>query len=109
MPQIDIDQLATRLETGDGHLLDVRRPDEWDEAHIAQASLITLDELPDRLDELPTDRQVLIVCRSGGRSALASEILIGAGLDAVNVEGGMLAWLDSGRDVLTGDDGAPRA
>ncbi|QGG97061.1 rhodanese-like domain-containing protein [Actinomarinicola tropica] len=102
MPEIDVDELADRLERGDDLLVDVRRPDEWDEAHIGAATLITLDTLPDHLDELPRDRAILVICRSGARSAAATEALRGAGYDATNVAGGMLAWIDSGRDVATG-------
>lgn len=103
IPEIDVDQLAERLDRGDGVLLDVRRPDEWDEAHIDGATLITLDGLPDRLHELPTSTPLLVICRSGARSAVATEALIGAGLDATNVAGGMLAWIDSGRAVARGE------
>lgn len=103
IPEIDVEQLAARLERSDGILIDVRRRDEWDEAHIDGATLITLDELGDRIDEVPTDRPVLVICRSGGRSAAATEALIGAGLDATNVTGGMLAWIDAGRPVASGE------
>lgn len=102
IPEIDVDELATRLARGDAVLLDVRRPDEWEEAHIDGATLITLDTLPDRVDELPRDRSILVICRSGARSAAATEALTGAGYDATNVAGGMLAWVDSGRDVARG-------
>lgn len=103
MQEIDVEDLAARLERGDGVLIDVRRPDEWEEARIDGAALITLDGLPDRLDELPTDQTLLVICRSGGRSAVATEALLGAGFDAVNVTGGMLAWIDAGHPTLTGE------
>lgn len=102
IPEIDVDELATRLEQGGATLLDVRRPDEWDEAHIDAATLITLDTLPDHVDELPRDRPILVICKSGGRSAAATQALNEAGFDATNVAGGMLAWIDSGRDVVRG-------
>lgn len=103
MQEIDVEDLAARLERGDGVLIDVRRPDEWEEARIDGAALITLDGLPDRLDELPKDQTLLVICRSGGRSAVATEALLGAGFDAVNVTGGMLAWIDAGHPTLTGE------
>lgn len=103
MPEIDVHELAARLEKGEGTLVDVRRLDEWDEAHIEGATLVTLADLPDRLDELPRGETLLVICRSGGRSAVATEALIGAGYDAVNITGGMLAWIDSDHPTLAGE------
>lgn len=103
MQEIDVEELAARIERGEGVLVDVRRPDEWDEAHIDGATLITLDGLPDRLDELPRDQTLLVICRSGGRSAVATEALTDAGFDAINVQGGMLAWIDADRPTSSGE------
>ncbi len=102
IPAIDVQELAGRLDRGEGTLVDVRRPDEWDEAHIDGATLVTLDELPERMGELPTDQTLLVICRSGGRSAVATEALLGAGYDAVNVSGGMLAWIEAGNPTASG-------
>lgn len=96
--EIDVDELASRLEQG-AVLIDVRRLDEYDQAHIAQAILIPLDQLPDRIDEVPSGAEVLVICRSGGRSAAACEFLTSHGATAINVAGGMLAWIDSGRAI----------
>jgi hydroxyacylglutathione hydrolase len=104
MPEIDVEELAARLDRGDGVLVDVRRADEWDEAHIDGATLVTLAELPDRLDELPRERSLMVICRSGGRSAVATGALIGAGFEAVNVAGGMLAWMDADHPTLAGEE-----
>lgn len=104
-PEIDVDELHERLGRG-AVLLDVRRREEHAEANIAEALLITLDELPDRLDELPDAEVVHVICRSGARSAAACEFLIANGLTAVNVTGGMLAWIESGRPV-NGATGTP--
>ena len=57
------------------------------------------------IDELPRDRRILAICRSGGRSAAVTEALNGAGFDAANVVGGMQSWARSGLDVIA-DDGA---
>jgi len=103
MQEIEVDELAARLERGEATIVDVRRPDEWEEAHIDGASLVTLDGLADRLDELPRDETLLVICRSGGRSAVATETLVEAGFDAVNVTGGMLAWIDAGHPPHTGE------
>lgn len=95
-PEIDVDNLAERLAAG-AVLIDVRRQDEHDESHLPEAILIPLDQLPDRIDEVPEADEVLVICRSGGRSAAACEFLAGSGRPAINVAGGMLAWVDSGR------------
>ncbi len=73
--------------------VDVRQPDEYQEAHIPGALLIPLGQLEERLREIPQDRDVVVVCRSGGRSARACGILGGHGYTRVrNLQGGMLAW-----------------
>lgn len=87
-------------------LLDVRNPDEWDAGHAPAATLVPLGALGDRVAELPTDRRIVVVCRSGARSARATEALVGAGYDAVNLAGGMQAWAALGLPVVT-DAGGP--
>jgi rhodanese-related sulfurtransferase len=69
---------------------------------VPGAILIPLDQVPDRLDELPTDRDVLVVCRTGARSLVASEFLLANGIRATNVAGGTLAWVSAGNDVVEG-------
>jgi len=101
-PEIDVDALAGLLQGGPVPLLDVRMPDEYEEAHVPGAVLVPLPELPDRLADVPPGEVVYVICRSGARSAKAVEILVAAGLDAANVAGGTMAWLDTGRDVATG-------
>ena len=65
-----------------------------------------LDQLGDRYTELPTDRPIVVICRSGGRSAKAAEALVSAGYEAVNLAGGMKAWVADGLPCVT-DAGAP--
>ncbi len=78
-------------------ILDVRQPEEWDRMHIPGATLIPLGQLEKRLAELPRDKQIVIVCRSGGRSAFARDMLKGAGFDKVaSMSGGMLDWQRAG-------------
>ena len=86
-------------------VLDVREPQEWEAGHIAGALHIPLSQLPSRLGELPTDEQLVVVCRVGGRSARAVAWLTGHGYDAVNLDGGMGAWAATGRPMVseTGD------
>jgi adenylyltransferase/sulfurtransferase len=77
-----------------GLLIDVREPDEYAVAHIEGSRLIPLKTLPDELASLPTDREILVHCKSGGRSARAVQFLLGNGFANVkNVAGGIDAWL----------------
>lgn len=77
----------------DGQLIDVREPDEVAAGTLPGAVNIPLGQLPSRLDELDKTRRVVVLCRSGGRSTMASQQLTAAGFDdVVNLEGGMLAY-----------------
>ena len=99
--EITVDELAGRLSVG-GRLIDVREPDEFDEVRIAGSELVPLRTVPDRLEVFGGDGPVYVMCRSGGRSMQACRFLAEHGLEVVNVEGGILAWIASGRDVVTG-------
>lgn len=78
-------------------LLDVRTPEEFASGHIAGAVNIPLQELPQRLGEVPQDRTVVLYCRSGNRSAQAASILESAGYSGLyDIAGGVLAWQGSG-------------
>jgi len=98
MPEINVDE-AIELVAGGAILVDVREQDEWDAGHAPTALFLPMSELKDRVDELPNDRQLLIVCHSGGRSLRVTSFLLGAGYDAVNVVGGMSAWAAQGGPV----------
>lgn len=74
-------------------ILDVRTPEEYEEGHIPTATLIPLQELENRLNELDPSESYLIVCRSGNRSGQASEILTANNFDSIyNMTGGMNSW-----------------
>lgn len=88
-------------------LLDVREDDEWAAGRAPQARHIPLGELPERLAELPEERPVVVVCRSGGRSARAVAFLLEQGYDAVNLTGGMLAWQEGARPMNHDGPGVP--
>ena len=103
LPEIDVQELARRHEGG-AYVLDVRQPDEYAEGHVPGAHLLPLDQLGDRAGEVPADQPVLVVCRSGGRSATATRALNAAGWDATNVAGGTLAWIEAGFPVEEGPD-----
>jgi rhodanese-related sulfurtransferase len=90
---IDGQELARRLKDSDApYVLDVRLPGEFRQGHIPQAHLIPLGEVSRRLDEIPKDRTIVTVCRSGHRSAIAAQQLIRAGYDVKNLAGGMSMW-----------------
>lgn len=82
------------------HLLDVREDDEWDAGHIDGAQHIPLGQLADRLPEVPKERTVVAVCRSGSRSEAAVRGLRRLGFEAENLEGGVNAWSRGGLPLL---------
>ncbi|KNX38918.1 rhodanese-like domain-containing protein [Luteipulveratus halotolerans] len=91
----------------DAVLLDVREQDEWDAGHAPGAVHIPLSEVPSRLDELPDAEPLPVICRSGGRSGRAVQWLSAQGYDVVNVDGGMKAWDQAGKQVVTDNGQAP--
>lgn len=101
--EIDVEELVARLQAG-AIVVDVREPDEYVAGHVPSARPIPLMDVPERIDEIPTDVPVLVICASGGRSRRAADFLIEQGVDAVNVAGGTRGWIDSGRAVVTGDE-----
>ena len=86
-------------------LLDVREADEWEAGHAPGAKWIPLAELDRARMEIPINRRIVCVCKSGVRSARATETLVQMGFDAVNMTGGMKAWAASGLPVVR-DDGS---
>lgn len=90
---IDPKELETKLDQVT--LIDVRQPEEFtgELGHIPGSKLIVLDTLPDHLEEIPTDKPIVFVCRSGGRSARAAAFALEAGVKNVyNLKGGMILW-----------------
>jgi DMSO/TMAO reductase YedYZ molybdopterin-dependent catalytic subunit/glyoxylase-like metal-dependent hydrolase (beta-lactamase superfamily II) len=81
-------------------LLDVREPDEWEAGHAPGASLLPMGQVREHQQELPRDGRIVVVCRSGGRSAAVTESLLAWGFDAVNLAGGMCAWAAAGLPVV---------
>jgi rhodanese-related sulfurtransferase len=105
IPHIDVRELAERRAAG-APLIDVREDGEYTEGHAPGATHIPLGEVAERVGEVPRDQTVYVICRSGGRSGKAVEHLRAHGVDAVNVAGGTLAWIEAGHPVETGS-GAP--
>lgn len=104
VPEIDVRSAAARAE--DALLLDVREDDEWSAGHAPTAQhmpLSTFDVAAVRID-----RPVVVVCRSGNRSGQATLALVAAGVDAVNMSGGMTAWHEAGLPMQSADGSLPR-
>jgi rhodanese-related sulfurtransferase len=89
-------QVFDLVETTDVQLIDVREPHEHEAGRIARGRLIVLGELSAQVDSIDRDRPVIFYCRSGGRSAMATEAFRGAGFDAHNMTGGLLEWAAAG-------------
>jgi rhodanese-related sulfurtransferase len=96
-------QEAAALRTKGAFILDVRQPEEWQEYHIPESTLIPLGDLPNRLSEVPKDKEIVVVCRSGNRSQQGRDILMNAGFDPVtSMAGGLKEWQSSGFDTISG-------
>ncbi|MGA8112985.1 MAG: rhodanese-like domain-containing protein [Actinocatenispora sp.] len=102
VPTVDVEAVGTEAV-----VLDVREPDEFAAGHIADAVHIPMGAIPERIPELPDDTRLVVVCRSGNRSARVTAYLRQEGLDAVNLDGGMRAWVAASRPIsATGGDDA---
>ncbi|HTU86624.1 MAG TPA: rhodanese-like domain-containing protein [Solirubrobacteraceae bacterium] len=85
-------QVAELLAGGEIQLIDVRQPEEREAGRIAGDRFIELSQLATQVDTIDRDRPVVFYCRSGSRSAMATEAFRGAGFDAHNMVGGLLDW-----------------
>jgi rhodanese-related sulfurtransferase len=104
LPAVNVKQAAA-LHSSGALLLDVREADEYAQGHAPGSTLIPLGQLTQRLKEIAPfkNQRVVLICRSGRRSAQATALLETAGFSAAsNIEGGMLAWQQAGLPVLTG-------
>jgi rhodanese-related sulfurtransferase len=89
-------QVAALLEQHDIQLIDVRQPEEHEAGRIAGDRLVELTQLAAQVESIDRDRPVVFYCRSGSRSAMATEAFRGAGFDAHNMAGGLLEWHAAG-------------
>jgi rhodanese-related sulfurtransferase len=89
-------------------VLDVRQDDEWRAGHVAGSLHIPLMELGTRYVEIPHAAQTLVVCRVGSRSSYAAGFLIQQGIDAINLEGGLVAWTGAGRALVAEGNRPPK-
>ena len=99
-PQAVPEVLSTDLPAG-AFLLDVREDDEWAAGHAPDAVHVRLGELGARAAELPRDREVYVICRSGNRSSYAAQALAARGLNTINVSDGMTGWAVAGRPMVS--------
>lgn len=100
LPQLTVSELASRLDTDDVRVLDVRQPTEWASGHIPGATFVTGANLPERVSEVPEGTPLAVVCSSGYRSSVAASLLARHGRkDIANVTGGMSAWKRAGLPV----------
>ena len=81
------------VENGEAYVLDVRNQTEFDEGHIDNAQHIMVGTLKNRLDEVDTDKTIIVQCQAGARSAIAASVLKANGIDKlVNMTGGYSKW-----------------
>ena len=92
--EISASQLSERLSRGeDLVLLDVREPYEFQAGHLEDAQHIPMQQVPHSVDQLPRNKEVVVYCRTGGRSARVQQFLMSQGFEKVkNLTGGMMAW-----------------
>jgi rhodanese-related sulfurtransferase len=105
--EIDVEELAERIEAAEAagttvRLIDVREVAEYVDGHVAGADLVVLATVPDNLERFRGDGPTYVICRSGGRSMRAAEFVAAQGVEAINIAGGTMAWLTSGRPVVSG-------
>ncbi|MDO8750117.1 MAG: rhodanese-like domain-containing protein [Dehalococcoidia bacterium] len=95
--RISVDQAKRMLDRGDSVVVDVRRLDEWVTGHVKGAIHIPVDDVLNRVDELPKDKNLLFICAAGVRSALACEMAAAMGRPPerlFNIEEGTPTWID---------------
>ena len=101
--EVSVDELEEQLAEG-ARLVDVRQPHEFDEMRVSGAVLVPMATVPDNVDAFRSDGPVYVICKTGSRSARVCEFLAAQGVEAINVAGGTLAWIRSGRDFVSGNE-----
>jgi rhodanese-related sulfurtransferase len=97
--EISVSEAYNKYQNGT-FVLDVRTQEEWDDFHAPNTTLIPLDQLSSRLNEIPRNREIVVVCRSGNRSQQGRDILLDAGFEQVtSMQGGLTEWRASGYPV----------
>ena len=101
VPTLSLSELSQ-----DAFVVDVREDDEWQAGHSPTAVHAAMSLQDEILNRLPADGQIVVICKSGARSAQVAQWLVDQGRDAVNLDGGMMEWEAAGRPVVT-DSGEP--
>lgn len=97
--QISVSEAYEKYKQG-AFFIDVRTQEEWNDFHAPNTSLVPLDQLASRLNDLPRDREIVVVCRSGNRSQEGRDILLNAGFTQVtSMTGGLNDWRASGYPI----------
>ena len=96
--EVTREEAKALLEEG-AQLIDVRVGHEWEAGHIAGAAHLPLEELSERVGELDRERPVVLYCRGGTRSTMATEALTAAGIDAVKLSEGIVGWDEAGLEL----------
>ena len=100
-PEITVNEAASLRDQG-AFILDVREPTEWNDYHVPGSTLIPLGELASRVQEVPKDKPVVVVCRSGNRSQTGRDVLLKAGFTQVtSLAGGLKGWQAAGQPTVT--------
>lgn len=108
VPTDRVPEVAAEEVADDAHLLDVREDDEWTAGHAPGAQHVPMRQVPARLAEVPTDREVVVVCRAGVRSAQVVSFLLDQGYTQVrNLTGGMHEWAHARRPLVSEQDTPP--
>ena len=102
--EVSVDELEAALAAG-ARVIDVRETDEYEDGHVSGAVHVALGTVPDNVDAFQGgegDGPTYVICKSGGRSMRACEFLAQQGVEAINVAGGTMEWIVSGRPVVAG-------
>lgn len=101
--ELSADDAAKKIEAGEAQLVDVRRDHEYEAGHIEGAIHIPLDELPARASELDREMPIVFVCKTGSRSAMATDAFRESGIEAYNLVEGIEAWVEAGKPIEPAD------
>ncbi len=101
---VSVDQAYQMYQQPDVFVVDVREQAEWDEYHAPNTTLIPLGQLASRINEIPKDKKIVVVCRSGNRSQQGRDILLAAGFNATSMTGGLKEWYAKSYPI----EGAPQ-
>ena len=107
--RIDSNEARTILDSDPDNtvVVDVRRDDEWVTGHVTGAIHVPIDDLADRIDQVPQDKRVLFICAAGVRSGLACEVAASMGYDSenlYNIEDGTPSWIEGNHPTSFGDN-----